>query len=138
VSGRSDPLVVLTNTDPALRRCWHPVARSGEVLDPPHAVVLLGEPWVVYRSGGSVRAFADRCPHRHCPLTLGRCEGGVAEAVAFELEVLQEDLRIQEAYHALELPLSPTAEVHTRADPATPELRRVLGDLVAAVESGAP
>jgi hypothetical protein len=50
--------------------------------------------------------------------------------------VLQEDLRIQEAYHALVLPLSPTAEVHTRADRATLELRRVLGDLVAAVEGG--
>jgi vanillate O-demethylase monooxygenase subunit len=63
-------------------------------------------------------------------------EARMAEAVAFELEVLQEDLRIQEAYHALVLPLSPTAEVHTRADRATLELRRVLGDLVAAVEGG--
>ena len=344
MSGPSHPPTVLTNTAPALRRCWHPVARSGEVLDQPHGVVLLGEPWVLYRSGGAVRAFADRCPHRLCPLTLGHCEGGVlqcayhgwrfdesgrcveipalgegatlppaarltpaaavteahgivflapeepiapmgaipeaedatfmegllptlrargsaglladnfldiahfpfvhggtfgtdeatevaplavarddwsftvayehpfahredpgvaaglrplvqtrrltywlnapfhlrlridfvdaggsnvigffiqpetdetcrlfttlwrddldgdearmAEAVAFELEVLQEDLRIQEAYHALALPLRPTAEVHTRADRATLELRRVLGDLVAAVEGG--
>jgi len=342
VTGSPVPPAVLTNTDPALRRCWHPVARSGEVLDQPHGVTLLGEPWVLYRSGGSVRAFVDHCPHRYCPLTLGHCEDGVlqcayhgwrfdengrcieipalgagatlppaarltaaaavteahgivflapetpiapigaipeaedatfmegllptlrargsaglladnfldiahfpfvhvgtfgtdeatevaplavarddwsftvayehpfahredpgvaaglrplvqtrrltywlsapfqlrlridfvdaggsnvigffiqpetdetcrlfttlwrddldgdqarmAEAVAFELEVLQEDLRIQEAYHALELPLSPTAEVHTRADRATLELRRVLGDLVAAVE----
>ena len=63
-------------------------------------------------------------------------ETRMAEAVAFELEVLQEDLRIQEAYHALALPLRPTAEVHTRADRATLELRRVLGDLVAAVEGG--
>jgi vanillate O-demethylase monooxygenase subunit len=334
----------LINTDPTLRRCWHPVARSGEVTEQPHGIMLLGEPWVLYRSGGSVRAFADRCPHRHCPLTLGHCEGGVlqcayhgwrfdeagrcieipalgdgstlppaalltpaaavteahgivflapeppiaplgtipeaddatflegmlptlrarasaglladnfldiahfafvhsgtfgtdeatevaqfavardgwsftvayehpfshredpgvaaglrplvqtrrltyrlsapfhlrlridfvdaggsnvigffiqpetdetcqlfttlwrddldgdearmAEAVAFELDVLKEDLRIQEAYHVLELPLSPTAEVHTRADRATLELRRVLGDLVAAVEGG--
>ena len=55
------------------------------------------------------------------------------EAVAFELAVLREDLRIQEAYHELALPLDPTAEVHTRADRATLELRRVLGDLVAAV-----
>jgi vanillate O-demethylase monooxygenase subunit len=56
------------------------------------------------------------------------------EAVAFEVAVLREDLRIQEAYHELVLPLDPTAEVHTRADRATLELRRVLADLVAAVE----
>jgi vanillate O-demethylase monooxygenase subunit len=334
----------LTNTDKALRRCWHPVARSGEVTEQPHGVMLLGEPWVLYRSAGEVRGFVDRCPHRHCPLTLGHCEGGVlqcgyhgwrfdeagrcigipalgeeatvpptarltaaaavteahgivflapeqpltplgkipeaddtsflegrlptlrargsaglladnfldiahfpfvhagtfgtdeaaavlpfvvsrdgwsftvsyehpfahredpgvaaglrplvqtrrltyqlsvpfhlrlridfvdaggsnvigffiqpethetcrlfttlwrddlagdetrmAEAVAFEVAVLREDLRIQEAYHELELPLDPTAEVHTRADRATLELRRVLADLVAAVQVG--
>ena len=63
-------------------------------------------------------------------------EARMAEAVDFELEVLREDLRIQEAYHELALPLDPTAEVHTRADRATLELRRVLGDLVAAVEAG--
>jgi phenylpropionate dioxygenase-like ring-hydroxylating dioxygenase large terminal subunit len=334
----------LANTDPALRRSWHPVARAGDVAEQPHAVMLLGEPWVLYRSGGRVRAFADRCPHRGCPLTLGHCEAGVlqcayhgwrfdedgrcveipalgvgatlpkaarltaaatvteahgmvflapeppiaplgtipeaddatfmagllptlrarasaglladnfldiahfpfihagtfgtdeaaevvpftvtrddwsfsvsyehpfahredpgvaagirpliqtrrltyrlcapfhlrlridfvdaggsnvigffiqpetdescrlfttlwrddldgdaermAEAVEFELEVLREDLRIQEAYHELMLPLDPTAEVHTRADRATLELRRVLADLVSAVEKG--
>ncbi len=69
----------LTNTDPALRRCWHPVARSEEVSEQPHGVMLLGDPWVVYRSGGEARAFVDRCPHRHCPLTLGHCEGGVLQ-----------------------------------------------------------
>jgi vanillate O-demethylase monooxygenase subunit len=60
----------------------------------------------------------------------------MAEAVAFEVEVLREDLRIQERYHDLALPLDPTAEVHTRADRATLELRRVLGDLVAATGGG--
>jgi hypothetical protein len=60
----------------------------------------------------------------------------MAESVAFEVEVLQEDLRVQEAYHDLVLPLHPTAEVHTRADRATLELRRVLSDLVAAVDGG--
>jgi hypothetical protein len=60
----------------------------------------------------------------------------MTEAVDFELEVLREDLRIQEAYYELALPLDPTAEVHTKADRATLELRRVLGDLVAAVAAG--
>ena len=67
----------LSNTDPALRRCWHPVARTAEVNEQPFGVSLLGEPWVLHRSGGDVVAFADRCPHRGCPLTLGHCEGGV-------------------------------------------------------------
>ncbi len=65
---------------------------------------------------------------------LGGDEARMAEAVAFELAVLREDLRVQEAYHELVLPLEPTAEVHTRADRATLELRRVLADLVVAVE----
>src|SRR5580693_7048706 len=42
-------------------------------------VSLLGDPWVLYRAGGAVVAFADRCPHRHCPLTLGHCEEGVLQ-----------------------------------------------------------
>jgi vanillate O-demethylase monooxygenase subunit len=55
----------------------------------------------------------------------------MAEAVAFEVAVLREDLNIQESFHELVLPLEPTAEVHTRADRTTLELRRVLSDLVA-------
>jgi phenylpropionate dioxygenase-like ring-hydroxylating dioxygenase large terminal subunit len=69
----------LSNTDPALRRCWHPVARSADVTEQPHGVMLLGEPWVLYRAGGEVRAFPDRCPHRRTPLSLGRCEDGVLQ-----------------------------------------------------------
>ena len=59
----------------------------------------------------------------------------MAEAVEFEVAVLREDLRIQESFHELVLPLEPTAEVHTRADRTTLELRRVLSDLVATVGS---
>ncbi len=63
-------------------------------------------------------------------------EARMADAVEFEVAVSREDLRVQEAYHELVLPLDPTAEVHTRADRATLELRRLLADLVAAVEDG--
>ncbi len=66
---------LLTNTHPALRHAWHPVARAAEVADRPRRVVLLGEPWVLVRAGGRVRAFADRCPHRFAPLSLGACDG---------------------------------------------------------------
>ncbi len=63
----------LTNTHPALRRCWHPVARSAEVADRPVRTMLLGEPWVLARlgPGGAVQAFPDRCPHRLAPLSIG-------------------------------------------------------------------
>jgi vanillate O-demethylase monooxygenase subunit len=58
----------------------------------------------------------------------------LAEAVEFEVAVLHEDLRIQESFHELALPLALTAEVHTRADRTTLELRRLLSDLVTTVE----
>ena len=41
--------------------------------------MLLGEPWVLVRADDGVHAFVDRCPHRHCPLSLGRCEAGVLQ-----------------------------------------------------------
>jgi phenylpropionate dioxygenase-like ring-hydroxylating dioxygenase large terminal subunit len=68
---------LLSNVDPALRRCWHPVARPAEVTAQPRRVMLLGEPWVIYRAAGRMVAFADRCPHRRTPLSLGRCEADV-------------------------------------------------------------
>jgi hypothetical protein len=34
----------LNNTHPALRRCWHPVARCGEIGEEPVRVELLGRP----------------------------------------------------------------------------------------------
>ena len=67
----------LSNTDPSLRRCWHPVARPSEVTTQPRKFWLLGEPWVLYRVGGRIVAFADRCPHRRTPLSIGDCEAGV-------------------------------------------------------------
>ena len=61
----------------------------------------------------------------------------MAEAVDFELAVLREDLLIQEAFDELVLPLERTAEVHTRADRTTLELRRVLSDLVSTAAGAA-
>jgi vanillate O-demethylase monooxygenase subunit len=61
---------------------------------------------------------------------LGRDVRAMADAVAFEVAVIEEDLRIQSRYEILELPLDPTLEVHTRADRTTVELRRVLTDFV--------
>jgi phenylpropionate dioxygenase-like ring-hydroxylating dioxygenase large terminal subunit len=70
---------LLSNVDPVLRRCWHPVARPAEVTEQPTRFMLLGEPWVLYRAGGRIVAFADRCPHRRTPLSLGHCEAEVLQ-----------------------------------------------------------
>lgn len=59
-------------------------------------------------------------------------EGRMAEAVAFEHAVTAEDLVVQEAFRERSIPLDLTTEVHTRADRMTVELRRILGDFVAA------
>jgi phenylpropionate dioxygenase-like ring-hydroxylating dioxygenase large terminal subunit len=69
----------LTNVDLALRRCWHPIARPAEVTDQPTQFFLLGEPWVLYRAGGRIVAFEDRCPHRRSPLSLGECQNDILQ-----------------------------------------------------------
>jgi vanillate O-demethylase monooxygenase subunit len=70
----------LSNTDPPLRRAWHPVARAAEVGETPLRVRLIGEDWVLVRlpepRGGTVlSAFLDRCPHRLAPLSAGWVDG---------------------------------------------------------------
>jgi phenylpropionate dioxygenase-like ring-hydroxylating dioxygenase large terminal subunit len=62
---------------------------------------------------------------------LGGDPDRMAHCVAFEQRILEEDLRIQSRYEHLTLPLDPTAEVHTKADRLTLELRRVLRSFVA-------
>ena len=57
---------------------------------------------------------------------------GMAEAVAFERKIIDEDLALQERYTDHRLPLDLTTEVHVKADRMTIELRRILGDLVVA------
>jgi phenylpropionate dioxygenase-like ring-hydroxylating dioxygenase large terminal subunit len=69
----------LANLDPALRHCWHPVARSAEVTSHPHRVELLGEALALVRLDGEVAAFADSCPHRLAPLSAGRVIDDVLE-----------------------------------------------------------
>lgn len=60
----------------------------------------------------------------------------LAEAISFEQKIVEEDLAVQERYRDKRLPLDPTAEVHIRADRATLELRRILGELVRAAGAG--
>lgn len=68
---------------------------------------------------------------------LGGSEERMAEAVAFEMEVIAEDLRIQSRYERLEMPLDLTSELHTRADKTTLQFRRILAEFVEKAEAEA-
>ena len=62
---------VLTNTDPGLRRAWHPVARIADVGPDPIAVRLLGDEWFVARQAeGLVALAAQRGAPRPRPAAL--------------------------------------------------------------------
>jgi phenylpropionate dioxygenase-like ring-hydroxylating dioxygenase large terminal subunit len=54
----------------------------------------------------------------------------MADCIAYEQKILDEDLVIQERYVDRRLPLDLTTEVHLRADRTGLELRRVLSDFV--------
>lgn len=70
----------LGNTEPILRRCWHPVALESDVpTDAPLGVRLLGERWLLARLGSGLVAMRDRCPHRLVPLSAGRIVGDEIE-----------------------------------------------------------
>ena len=73
---RSVPSMNLNNTHMALRRCWHPVARCGDISESPTGVLLLGENLVVFRSADRVRVFYDRCAHRGYPMHKASVEAG--------------------------------------------------------------
>src|SRR4029079_16541982 len=60
----------------------------------------------------------------------------VEDTVAFELAVAEEDRVLLERMVSKAVPLDVQAEVHTRADRITLEMRRVLLDLVRAAEAG--
>lgn len=62
----------------------------------------------------------------------------LAEAIAFEHTTVAEDMVIQQGFHDRSIPLDLTAEVHTKADRMTVELRRILKDFVAEAALTAP
>jgi vanillate O-demethylase monooxygenase subunit len=66
----------IDNVHPALRRCYHPVCRSSDLLeDGVVAVRLLGQDWAVARIEGRPVAMLDECPHRSAPLSAGAVVG---------------------------------------------------------------
>lgn len=67
----------MNNLTAGLGRSWFAVALSSDVGDQPHPVEVLGRSWVVLRMNGRLAAFADRCPHRMAPLSIGSQSNGV-------------------------------------------------------------
>jgi vanillate O-demethylase monooxygenase subunit len=104
----------LSNVDPALRRCWHPVARPAEVTEQPMRVLLLGDPWILYRAEGELVAFSDRCPHRRAPLSLGHCDGAT-------LQCAYHGWRFDQSGACVEIPaLGPEASIPPAAQLSAP------------------
>ncbi len=75
-AGGGDAVNVIDNVTPALASAWYAVALSGDVGTDPVPVTVLGQHWVVLRMDGELVAFADRCPHRLAPLSIGTADGG--------------------------------------------------------------
>ena len=83
VTTASDPVaepgdgVLLVCRSSRLRRCWHPVAFSGQVGTAPAARTLLGTQVVLWRTpDGRLRSALDRCPHRWAQLSKGTVTDG--------------------------------------------------------------
>ncbi|MBR0836435.1 Rieske 2Fe-2S domain-containing protein [Bradyrhizobium manausense] len=58
---------------------WYAVALSRKIGAKPHRVLLGGQPFVLFRSGETLKCLTDRCPHRFAPLSLGRVIDGTIE-----------------------------------------------------------
>jgi vanillate O-demethylase monooxygenase subunit len=70
----------IDNVHQALRRCYHPVCRSADLLDGAIVPVrLLGTDWAVARVGGRLVAMVDQCPHRFAPLSAGAVVDGTVQ-----------------------------------------------------------
>ncbi len=65
----------IDNLTPELASAWYAVALSVDVGTDPVPVTVLGRHWVVLRIDGRLVAFADRCPHRLAPLSIGTADG---------------------------------------------------------------
>ncbi len=58
-----------------LRNSWYVAAWTAELSSKPLARTILEEKIVLFRgSDGAIGALEDRCPHRHVPLSMGRCD----------------------------------------------------------------
>lgn len=70
-----------------LRNYWHPVLKSEEVTTTPLAIRYLGEDLVAWRDySGKPHVFADYCPHRGIPLSVGTVVGNNLQCIFHGLQ----------------------------------------------------
>lgn len=90
------------------RDCWYVAAWTPDLKpDRPGATRILGEPIVLWRADGVLRAHEDRCVHRLAPLSLGRCEGA-------SLRCLYHGLRFDAQGRCIEIPGQDRIPDHAR------------------------
>jgi phenylpropionate dioxygenase-like ring-hydroxylating dioxygenase large terminal subunit len=66
----------------------------------------------------------------------GFTDAQLDDRVAFEERVIGEDLRLQRLFEDLRLPLDPAAEVHTKADRLSLQVRQLLRELLSTGDPG--
>jgi len=67
-----------------LRNSWYVIGWSKDLPSGgrPKGTVVIEQPIVVWRDGdGKLHAAADRCPHRHAPLSMGRVTGNAIQCM---------------------------------------------------------
>ncbi len=77
--GESDEILVRTSKGSTcgeyLRRYWHPVALTHEVVDVPRLIKVLGEDLVLFcDKSGRYGLVHKQCPHRRASMEFGICE----------------------------------------------------------------
>ena len=60
----------------------------------------------------------------------------LTDRLTFETKVISEDMALQDKFDSTDLPIDPTAEIHTRADKAALEMRRILQRMLTRVPFG--
>lgn len=69
----------IDNEAAGLGRAWYAVAMSHDMGEAPVGVRVLGTDWALVRLPSGLTAFADRCPHRLAPLSIGTVCGEVLQ-----------------------------------------------------------
>lgn len=106
---------------------WQAVAIASEIGKRPRRILLAGLPVVLFRSGETIAALHDRCPHRHVELSKGKVKDG-------EIECPYHGWRFNAAGFCTAIP------GHTGAVPGyrVPRLTTFVKEGVVFVASGAP
>ena len=129
---------IVNNEDPLVRTGEHPLVqprRMRYTYTVPFTAVLRLELPVT----GVVNAIASFCQpvdvettRLYTVMLRNDCadDAAAADAIAYEMAVLAEDLRVIERLPDTSLAVDPAAQLHTRADRLTVEFRRLLRDLI--------